>query len=540
MNKLKNSKDKYILVSILIVASILRLVGLNWDQGHFLHPDERLYVNASNISLPHSFEEFISKDSPLNPQMFYYGSFPLYIYKSVNTLFFPNENFLIISRLTSAIFSITTVLIIYLIGKNIFNRKVGLIAAFIYALTPGSIQNAHFNTTESILIFLLSTILYLSVLVYRKFTFKKAVITAILLGFSVGTKITGLTLGLIPFIVFVGIAIQRKIKLFLLCGIIFSLFFVIAAFISAPYQIIDWEHFRLEQEYMQGVILGDNKPPFTIIYERTTPYIYPLIKVVPFIFGFITLPIALLGLGLIVKKLIKNKGKDISLILLIIFPLIYFLWVGSWYAKFARYYILLIPFISIYAGYFIYKIKFNLLQVIILFLIFINGVIFIKIYLAPHTRIAASEWIYENIPSQSVITGEHWDDNLPLPLSNTQYGIFTLNQLNVYDTDDKEKIRILSQTLAASDYFITSSRRVSHSIIVNKDKYPYTSDLYKMLDENKIGYERIKEFTNYPFIFSDDFADESFQSYDHPPVIIYKNVAKLNENIIYNTLTYEK
>lgn len=113
-------------------------------------------------------------------------------------------------------------------------------------------------------------------------------------------------------------------------------------------------------------------------------------------------------------------------------------------------------------------------------------------------------------------------------------------QLNVYDPDNTEKLIALSQTLSKSDYLVLSSRRVSHSIIVNKNIYPNTSNFYNYLHAGSLGFVMIKEFVNYPFIFSDDFADESFQSYDHPPVYIYKNVGRLNENIIYNILINEE
>ena len=59
---------------------------------------------------------------------------------------------------------------------------------------------------------------------------------------------------------------------------------------------------------------------------------------------------------------------------------------------------------------------------------------------------------------------------------------------------------------------------------------------YKLLFEEKLGYMLEKKFVNYPFYFSDDFADESFQSYDHPPVIIFENVKKFDFEQIYDLI----
>ena len=42
------------------------------------------------------------------------------------------------------------------------------------------------------------------------------------------------------------------------------------------------------------------------------------------------------------------------------------------------------------------------------------AIAFTRIYTRPMTRIAASRWIYDNIPSGSAVSFEMWDDPLPL------------------------------------------------------------------------------------------------------------------------------
>jgi hypothetical protein len=189
---------------------------------------------------------------------------------------------------------------------------------------------------------------------------------------------------------------------------------------------------------------------------------------------------------------------------------------------------LLFPFLSVWAAYFLSKLK-KIYIIVLLVLIVVNGMLFIRIYLQENTRVQASEWIYANIPNLSKIAGEHWDDNLPLPVIHTFGNNFITTQLTVYDPDSPEKINKLSQDLSQSDYFIISSRRVYYSILVNANKYPFTSNFYKLLFAEKLGYKLEKSFTNYPFYFNDDFADESFQSYDHPPVYIFRNTERLNK-----------
>ena len=53
------SKPQIILGLIFVLAFVLRIYGLNWDQGFHLHPDERfLTMLATDISLPHSLKLF--------------------------------------------------------------------------------------------------------------------------------------------------------------------------------------------------------------------------------------------------------------------------------------------------------------------------------------------------------------------------------------------------------------------------------------------------------------------------------------------------
>ena len=535
--KIKNLKLKIVLLIVLSLGFLLRVYGLNWDEGHYLHPDERLYINSSNIYFPKNLQEFFSANSPLNQKMFLYGPLPLYIYKIVNIFLLPQANFLITSRLASSVFSLLTIPLIFLISKQLFSTRTSVLSAFIFTFSAGSIQHAHFNTTESILVFLLSCVVLFSFKLLSHEKYSTIITLSLLVGASYATKITALLFIIIPLLsIFLTLLKSRKIKKYILVTSIFIILTIFFCVSLAPYQIIDFTNFQKDQTYMQSVILGKYKPPFTIIYEQSIPYLYQILKVLPFIFGFISFPLSILGGFLLGCKLLKNKKMNYKYLLILVFPILYFLISGIWYAKFARYYILLFPFLSIWAGYSLSRLK-NTLVIILLLLITANGLLFMKIYLEENTRIQASKWIYDNVSNQSRIAGEHWDDNLPLLFSNTFGKSFINTQLTVYDQDSVEKIFKLSQSLSENDYFIISSRRVYYSILRNGNKYPLTNIFYKLLFAEKLGYKLEKKFTNYPFYFNDDFADESFQSYDHPPVIIFKNEKKLSSDQIYNLIT---
>ncbi len=530
-------KKYWPLLCILFVGSFLRFLNPLWDNGLFLHPDERLFVNASNLSLPTNVWQFFSPLSPLNPHMFYYGSLLLYIYKLISLV--SPFSFLITSRLISGIFSSITIGLVYAIGVRLFSKKIGLLSSIIFAFAVGSIQYAHFNTTESSLLFLLSLITCIDILAVQKKRASLLIASLACVGIAGSIKITGIFFGISSLLALL-LLIKEKVTLrktginfllgLLLCGFLYC--------ILSPYEFIDAKDFLTQQSYMQAVTYGVFKPPFVIIYENTPAYLYQLLHVFPFIFGFVSFPLSLIGAGFLIHHILRHKTKQLILLFLFIFPVCYFAWSGAWYAKYARYYLFLLPFLSVWAGYIVGKVQIRYMA-IILAIICLNGLVFSRIYLTENTRVSASQWIENNLFNESFIATEHWDDALPLTIPSATKK-FTHLTLPVYDVETEKKINSIAITVANADYIILSSRRVYASILVNARQYPQTALFYKDLFSGGLGFKEIYQATNYPFGFPDDFADETFQSYDHPPVIIFANRQHFSANTILSILGRNK
>ena len=156
---------------------------------------------------------------------------------------------------------------------------------------------------------------------------------------------------------------------------------------------------------------------------------------------------------------------------------------------------------------------------------------FSSIYLNKNSRVEASEWIYKNLPSNSLIIGESWDDVLPLSVTNNYGKQFTSDQLPVFEPDTPEKWQKMNSKLEIADYYVLSSNRGWGSIMTVPEKYPLMSKFYQDLFKGKTQYKKIKEFTAYPkfsifnfqFSIPDQWSDEGFTVYDHPQVLIFKN-----------------
>lgn len=517
------------LLLVLFLAGYLRFINLNWDDGHYLHPDERLYVNAANIKWP-----------DLNPHMFYYGSLPLYIYVMIFKLWQGLGNteisFLVSSRMISAAISTVTVGVLYLLARKFLLSKGSLLATLVLALSVGHFQHGHFITTESWLTLEVVLTAYFSVLLLNekeeKAKWKWAVLAGIFWGLGIATKIVGLSFGIMPVAAVFGPTKSafggfRRVKNWILIMIICGLTAMIVGIIGSPYNLIDFQSFWREQSYMQGVTVGKFKPPFVIIYENTKPYIYQLIKIWPWIMG----PAGVLAVVGVVGVLRDVREKRSKWLTLLIWPVIYFLAAGIWYAKFSRYMVPLLPFAAILAGKgaeVLLKRKGKIAGILgrwgvlgilggqIAYAVFFAN----EVYGKENTRIAASRWIYQNIPARATICGEHWDDNLPLSIENFNADIYRKMELAVYDDDNQQKIDTLLNKTAGCDYIILSSRRVWYSIVRNPDKYPFTSQFYRDLFDERGNFKLVHEERR----LNDNGADETFQSYDHPPVLIFEKI----------------
>lgn len=245
--------------------------------------------------------------------------------------------------------------------------------------------------------------------------------------------------------------------------------------------------------------------------------------------------LSLLGLGFVLYFTFKKRKA--SYLFILIFPIIYFLYAASWHAKFIRYMTPLLPFFSLYAAFAlsIFIKRYKILGRIILFIFLTTSAIwalsYMSVYSKPQTRYTASLWMLENIKSGELVLTEHWDDGLPIYIPGKNM-FFKTEQLTIYDNEFNNKAEYLANMLASADYISLTTRRLHGSLIYLTENYPVTSRYYRYLFAEKLGYTKVAEFSSYPSFLgieiNDDASEESFQVYDHPKIIIFKNTKHLS------------
>ena len=145
---------------ILIAAAWLRVAGLDWDEGTYLHPDERFLAFVhSSVDTPDSLRAYLdTAGSPLNPNnrghaFFPYGQLPVTLVHLLGERFDGSgrwERFAPLGRAVSAASDALTVLLTFLIGCTLYGRAAGLLAAAGYGLAVAPIQQAHFATVDAL------------------------------------------------------------------------------------------------------------------------------------------------------------------------------------------------------------------------------------------------------------------------------------------------------------------------------------------------------------------------------------------------------
>ncbi|HEY9121709.1 MAG TPA: glycosyltransferase family 39 protein, partial [Brevefilum sp.] len=161
-NKTLHWGNIFILVALLLTlagGAYLRLVGVSWDENQHMHPDERFLslVQSAISPVNNASEYFNTETSSLNPAnrghtFFVYGTLPIFIIRYIGEALgkIDYHAITIVGRHVSAIFDVLTILLVFAIGKKLYNRWVGLLGSVFYATSVLPIQLSHYMTVDTI------------------------------------------------------------------------------------------------------------------------------------------------------------------------------------------------------------------------------------------------------------------------------------------------------------------------------------------------------------------------------------------------------
>jgi 4-amino-4-deoxy-L-arabinose transferase-like glycosyltransferase len=443
-----------LLATILLVALGLRVWGSGFGLPAYTlyHPDEHALVDrAAQILWTGDWNLHRFNYPPLYAYLQVGGYTAYFLWGAAHGTWdqimpFTLPNYYHIGRLMTGLFGILTILLVYLIGREIRGRRTGLLAAALLGGCYLHVIHSHYATFDVMVGFLVALTLLFSELIRARREAKWYFLAGLCAGLAGATKYNGVVVIVLP---------------------------LLAHILATPWGEWGWLNGHLMLA-MGGFLLGflggnpfalGNLPDFlndlaTVLshYGTEQPGFEGQGNWRWYIHVFITSADALwvgagvLGLGSIIWREWK-KG-----LLLIAFPLVYFLMISRFVVRFERNLVPLLPFLALGGGWLLdglsswlaYRLKrtkalsHGLAAIGVVFILALPVSASISLDRAisyTDLREIAGRWVEDNIESGSRIAIEHYS----LPFNHTEYWVQDVMRITDHDLDwyQQEKFDIL-------------------------------------------------------------------------------------------------
>ena len=357
----------------------------------------------------------------------------------------------------------------------------------------------------------------------------------------------------------------------------------IALLIAQPYTLLDWGTFFSHVSEQSEMIRGIRDYPYTRQYADTAPYWYHIRQLAVWGYGLplgiaawagllyvslrgmpwkLALGYVVVGWGLPAAILlvsystiavvaaagislaallatlpVRSKGTQLE-VLLLCWVVPYFLVTGAFHVKFMRYMLPIAPLLTLFGARMLWALWYGaaayrrslrpLVSVVIALVVtgtafyalaYVNGV-----YGSVHTGVRASEWLNRNAPYGAYVLKEHWEESLPRLRSD-----FEFFDLPMYEDDRAGKVAIVADALADADYLVFFSNRLYGTIPRLPDRYPVSTEYYRLLFSEQLGYTLANVQTSYPSLLGVGLLDDTLGRPELPAPL------KLQQHIVVAT-----
>jgi len=428
-------KNNRLLISILIVATLLRFIGIkpgynqfhsdepiiygvavdmirngNLDPGRLDYPGVSIYVNYWSYRLSfipfYWLKYYITHVSQILEGTIHLPISPLEARTILQTYIFGHReiNVLFWSRYITAIFGVGCVWLIYILAKKLFSLEVGLIAALLLTFNFRHVLNSHIGLPDVYNAFFLLLLLIMIVNLWRKPSIKNYFWTGVVAGLFFSVKYQ--FIGFIPLLLihlsssFEGRAINLK-KLFAPAAWICALVVTLTFFLANPYFLINIENAfywmeTISQKYSMGIKLF-NFYPYSYLYHID--------------YGPIEFLFALAGLLVLTLKDFKKSLIFWSVIAPFFFLMTYYSY-GGFYV---RNFITTTPLFLITVAYLVdllTKERRWLTAILLMAILFVpakNSLISVYYYTKPWNYGLTADWMKNNLPTGAVVAAHPFD-----------------------------------------------------------------------------------------------------------------------------------
>ncbi len=531
-------------IALLLLATALRLPAPDWDapatEAGFAiaaHPDERFLVAVAQATPLWGDPGAAAPDFP-------YGHLPVYMAR-LFVLAASSADPLIPLRLFSGLLGVLLVALAGAWGRALAGNRGAagrwgaLLSTALLTFAPFPIQQARFYTVDVLGALFASGAILAA-------TRRRWALAGVLAGLALACKAS---LVWCVVVVVLGWWVWGTPRL--LSTVHRLLFpFLLAFTLASPWAVLRpvtaWNG-----PMMQALMTsGRFDFPYTRQYAGTLPFLYPLMQMALWGLGPATTLLGLDGLTMVLQR----RRWSFTTCLAGIWTLLYFLVTAGLYVKFPRYLLPLYPLWTAWAAAACVRrqrltaVRWPLAAPA-LALTALLGWAQSSIYTAPHPWIAASQWIYANVPAGATVAVEAWDHALPVPLPEGDAERYTPLSLPVFDEDTPQKRTELATAARTAEVIVLASRRGYGALARQPARYAATLAWYADLLRKReiIAFGRCPHVG--PVALSDDpladaglaaplslaercgtrYAlrlprlDESFRVYDAPMVLLLRS-----------------
>ena len=490
-----------IFLAILILAAVTRFWGLGWGLPHTYHVDENWFAGKAM--------QFFGGD--LNPRFFHVPTLHMYmiaglwrsyygIGKAAGTFQGPEDfqsryisrpdGHYLIGRSLSALFAIGTILLLYLVGTRMYNRRAGVLAALLLIFALDHNRISHDMLPDVPMVFFLVLSLFFIRRIYKTGRTRDYLLAGFAAGVAMAMKYGGYMMFLPLFLAHLFRVLEtRRPRWEILFSpkLIGSGLVFLATFIAgSPYIVLDFPKFWSEFRWQSSHLITEGH--FGSSFEEPAWLFY-------FKHGFrenVGLAAQFLVLGGVLLGLVRRGKRDL---ILLSYPVVLFLLIAGWKARATRYLMPLAPFFILAGAVFLdaalrwiggvlkagrskaSRLAFGAGAVVLVAAILFPSARevarFDAALASPDSRTVAKDWIHLHIPPGTKIALEQYDP----PISRERYSTVYRHALKEVDLEWLSVKKI--------EYVVTSDTMSERFTRYPRD-FPKEAEFYRSLEREAV------------------------------------------------------